>query len=104
MAGDCLIDDVLKELDAAVASLEDFSFNYFLHMLLQGHNIAFCFCDFGDFCDSGVVWRRRLHFERLSAQDSRILVTELSIFYDLPSQIESGLRSTRRRSFYGIAS
>jgi hypothetical protein len=72
VTSDRLIDDVLKELDTAVAALEYFSFNYFLHMVLQGGNIAFCFCDFGDFRDSGVVWRRRLHFERLNAQDFRI--------------------------------
>jgi hypothetical protein len=84
MTGDRFIDDVLQELNAAMAALKNFPFNHFLYVLLQGRNVAFCFGDLGDFCDSGVVWRRRLHFGRLSAQDFRIPLIELSIFYDSP--------------------
>src|SRR5580698_2925053 len=57
VAGYRLIDDVLKKLAAAVASLEYITLNHFLQMMLQGRNVPFMLCKFRKLRDSGISCR-----------------------------------------------
>jgi hypothetical protein len=48
MPGDALIDDVLEELAAAVATFEGCSFNDVVYMAPEESQISFCLGDFGE--------------------------------------------------------
>jgi hypothetical protein len=76
VASDRLVDDILKKLSASVASFKHLPFYHFPQMLLQGRDIAFCFCDLGDLRYSNIGWRGRLHLENLRELDSRIPFAE----------------------------